>query len=116
MLNPNILKDQLDGMLLREDAIEFPDWLTPEFYAELCAEVRTHKGWENPRSARNESMDLMYNCLGLLHHLKIDRWDWRKPPAWALPLAGVTWDEVVTTVAPVEQKSRAWGDFGRVLA
>lgn len=116
MLNPNILKDQLDGMLLREDAIEFPDWLTPEFYAELCAEVRTHKGWENPRSARNESMDLLYNCIGLLHHMRVDRWDWSKPPAWALPLAGVTWDEVAPAATLIETKSRAWGDFGRVLA
>lgn len=116
MFNPTILKDQLDGLLLRDDAIEFPDWLPPEVYAELCAEQRTPKGWLNPRSARNEAWDLLYYCLGLLHHLKIDRWDWRKPPAWALPLAGVTWDEVATTVAPVEQKSRAWGDFGRVLA
>lgn len=118
MFNPNTLKDQLDGMLSRDDAIEFPDWLEADVYKELCAEVRTHRGWENTRSAPNELWDQFTYAIGLLHHLKVDRWDWRNPPAWALPFAGVTWTIEAPTGAPVEpvQKSRNWADFGRALA
>jgi len=118
MFNPNTLKDQLDGMLSRDDAIEFPDWLEADVYKELCAEVRAHRGWENTRSAPNELWDQFTYAIGLLHHLKVDRWDWRNPPAWALPFAGVTWTIEAPTGAPVEpvQKSRNWADFGRALA
>lgn len=118
MFNPNTLKDQLDGMLSRDDAIEFPDWLEADVYKELCAEVRTHRGWENTRSAPNELWDQFTYAIGLLHHLKVDRWDWRNPPSWALPFAGVTWTIEAPTGAPVEpvQKSRNWADFGRALA
>lgn len=88
-LNPNALKDQVSGMLDRTDPkgarINFPNWLPDSWYAELTAEVRTEKGWENPRRLRNESFDLLYYALGLClsSHIGIERIDWDKPPTWA---------------------------------
>lgn len=112
LLNSNVLKDQLDGMLQR-GAVEFPEWLDLEFYRQLCAEVRTAKGWENPRSARNEPWDLLYMALGAMHHKKWDRISWDDPPSWA-----AEWERntaIEGKVKPVEQVSQGWGDFARKL-
>ena len=89
MLNGLVLKDTVSSMLDRTDPkgarVNFPDWLPDAFYAELTAEVRTEKGWENPRSLRNESFDLLYYAVGLTltHHVGIERIDWDSPPSWA---------------------------------
>lgn len=87
-LNSNALKDQLDRMLDRiepgEGFIHFPEWLPDWFFAELCAEERTNKGWENPKGLRNESTDLAYIYLGLLAHLeKAGGLSWTRLPKWA---------------------------------
>jgi len=89
MLNTNLLKDQLNALLDREEPyggmIHFPDWLPDTYYGELTAEVRTEKGWENPRKLRNEAMDLLVYCLALMrsHHIRAEFLDWENPPAWA---------------------------------
>jgi phage terminase large subunit GpA-like protein len=89
MLNSNVLKDDLNGRL---DCMEpgkgmyrTPDWLSDSFYSELCAEIRTPKGWENPAGERNEAWDLSYYCIGLCvsELLGIERLDWNSPPGWA---------------------------------
>lgn len=88
MLNSNVIKDDLDGRL---DCIEptkgmfrFPDWLSDSFFAELCAEVRTPKGWIKA-SPRNEAWDLCYMMIGLAvsELLRIEHLDWNNPPGWA---------------------------------
>ncbi len=90
MFNPNMLKDALNGRL---DVIEpgrgmfhYPKWLPDSWYAEMCAEVRTEKGWENPQKLRNEAWDLSYYCLGVCISpklLNVEMIDWENPPAWA---------------------------------
>lgn len=107
MLNSNALKDTLNGRL---DCIEpgkgmvrFPDWLPDNFYAELCSEVRTDKGWEDPRGkARNEAWDLAYYCIGLCvsEILRVEKFDWSNPPGWAKE-----WDSN-DLVVNVSQKER----------
>lgn len=88
-INPNLLKDELDQRLNRTDPggqVLFPDWLDDNFYIELTVEVRDpHKGWENPKSFRNESWDLLVYCLAALltptvglEHISFD-----DPPSWA---------------------------------
>lgn len=63
----------------------FPDWLDDKFYAELVAEVRTTKGWENPKRRRNESWDLLCydHALCLSRLVRIEHLDWVDPPGWA---------------------------------
>lgn len=89
MLNSNVLKDDLNGRL---DCIapgrgmyRTPDWLSDDVYNELCVEMRTEKGWDNPSSSRNEQWDLSYYALGLGHsvYLKLELMDWANPPSWA---------------------------------
>lgn len=93
ILNPWLLKDQLNNMLGREpDAagegriaatVVFPNWVEDWFWAELVAETKTDKGWENLRNLRNEAWDLCYYGLGLAHYLRWDRIDWENAPSWA---------------------------------
>lgn len=87
--NSNMLKDDLDGRL---DCIEpgkgmyrTPDWLPSWFYGELCAEVRTGKGWEHAHGTRNEAWDLSYYCIGLAlsQMVRVEAIDWNNPPSWA---------------------------------
>lgn len=94
MLNSNLLKDDLNSRL---DCItpgkgmyRFPDWLSDSFYSELCSEVRTVKGWENPSNSRNEAWDLSYMMIGLCQsaYIRVDKIDWDNPPGWAAP-----WDK-----------------------
>lgn len=95
MLNPNVLKDTLNGMLpsveytadgiVRTGRIEFPDWLPESWFEELTAEIRTPKGWENKLKKRNESWDLLYYCIGCCVHRRIEHVLWDAPPAWLLP-------------------------------
>lgn len=90
MLNTDLLKDQVDGLLNRtaefSGRIVFPDWLPDTFFTELTVEVRTVKGWENPKKLRNEAWDLLvYDYgLGLLpRHVGAESLDWENPPDWA---------------------------------
>ena len=88
MLNPNLLKDDLNARL---DVMEpgkgmylMPDWLPDNFYAEMCAETRTERGWQNLGGARNEAWDLSYYCLGLCvsELVRIEGVIWENPPGW----------------------------------
>lgn len=93
LLNVNALKDQMDVLLDRRTAgggrINFPDWLSDEFWQELVAEVRTASGWEK-RSSRNETWDLLVYAMGLALYrpIRIEQIDWDNPPRWA-----EEWDE-----------------------
>ena len=91
LLNTTLLTDAVAANLKRADVgndyVHFPDWLPSWFYAEIVAETRTDKGWENPGRARNESFDLLcYAKAGYL--IKLDAYwkkeiNWDAPPAWA---------------------------------
>lgn len=91
ILNTTQLKDAVNANLKRADHgadyIHFPDWLPDWWYAELVAEIRTEKGWENSGRQRNESFDLMcYAKAGYL--IKLDGYwkkeiNWESPPPWA---------------------------------
>jgi phage terminase large subunit GpA-like protein len=87
LLNVNMLKDQMQNMLERNDttipAITYPAWLPDDWFNEMCAERRTVKGWENPRKARNEAWDLTNYAIGICVHKKVDRLNWEDPPAFA---------------------------------
>jgi phage terminase large subunit GpA-like protein len=88
-INSDQVKDQLDKMLERTDPgggrINFASWLPDTFYTELTVEIRTIKGWENPKNYRNESWDLLcYAIAGVLsRHVRIEQIDWTAPPSWA---------------------------------
>lgn len=91
-LNSNLLKDDLNGRL---DCIEpgkgmvrYPDWLPDSFYAEMCAEIRGPKGWENPSNRRNEDWDSAYVTIGVCvsELLRVEHLNWENPPGWAAPL------------------------------
>lgn len=92
-LNSNLMKDQISAMLSRSDPgggmVHFPHWLEDFIYTQLTTEIRTVKGWENPRQKRNEAWDLLYYCVGcsLLPPIGLERIKWDAPPSWA-----ETWD------------------------
>ncbi|TPN04554.1 terminase gpA endonuclease subunit [Mesorhizobium sp. B2-1-2] len=109
LLNSNLMKDRVSGMLARRVSDEgdengnggmlrFPDWMPAWFYNQMTTEIRTEKGWDNPRKRRNESFDLAYYALGLairpMEHtvpyvlFNIDRLNYDEAPGWAAP-----WDE-----------------------
>ncbi|QJI52970.1 head, terminase DNA packaging protein A [Xanthomonas phage FoX4] len=125
LINTNQMKDALSGRL---DCVEpgkgmlrFPDWLPNWFYSELCAEVRTPKGWENPSHTRNEATDLtcyaMAGCMSELlgvHHL-----DWNNPPRWAATHDRndmITSTDLPLAFDEVKSQSYSFADFGRQLA
>lgn len=96
LINTNMLKDRLDGILDRVDgnghSVIFPHWLPDWFYSELTVEVKVpNKGWQNPKKLRNEAWDLLVYDIGLClstRHIGIERLDWEKPPSWA-----AEWDD-----------------------
>lgn len=89
LFNSNLLKDdlnaRLDVMTPGKGMFRMPNWLDDRVYAELCAEIRTAKGWENPAGHRNEAWDLAYYGIGLCisELIKIESLDWENPPSWA---------------------------------
>lgn len=89
LLNTDILKDWVYSALGRSDAgagyVQFPDWLTFEFFKELCVETRNQKGrWENLKKLRNESWDLLTYCYALCLYLRAEKINWDNPePMWA---------------------------------
>jgi phage terminase large subunit GpA-like protein len=103
-INTNLVKDQVAAMLGREDTgelrsapgfgmIHYPDWAEDWLYTQLTAEIRTAKGWDNPRGKRNEAFDLLVYCVALTIEpsrvgIRLERIDWDRPPTWALD-----WDE-----------------------
>lgn len=88
MLNSNRIKDAVHKMLERTDPggrINFSSWIEDSVYEELTVEVRTPKGWENPKKRRNESWDLLCyaNALNSSKYIGGDRINWESPPTWA---------------------------------
>lgn len=86
----NLMKDQAHARLGRTDRpgggmVRFPIWAPNWLYTQLTAEVRTDKGWVNPRRFRNEAWDLFVYALTLTLHpnIRIEQIDWDRPPAWA---------------------------------
>lgn len=137
MLNSNLMKDRISNMLARRtaDAVEgetvggmlrYPDWMPEWFYNQMTTEIRTAKGWENPRKRRNEAFDLAYYALGMAIRpvetvvpyvvFNIDRLNFNEAPGWA-----AEWDDndfVVgeTAAAPVAKARKGFADLGGKLA
>ncbi|RRU90032.1 terminase [Stenotrophomonas maltophilia] len=92
LLNVDRLKDTVDANVKRAEPgpgyYHFPDWLPEAFYAELTAESRTAKGWENLAKRRNEAFDLCGYAEGMALWLKVPAINWTTPPPWAAP-----WDD-----------------------
>ena len=123
-LNSNLMKDMLSGRLENTEPgkgmFRVPAWLPDSYYAQLCAEVRTAKGWENPGRRRNEAWDLAYYALGLLISSPIgaEKIDWTNPPGWAAP-----WDQndlvfagETDSFAPEVKPAYDFRKLGRALA
>lgn len=87
LLNVDRLKDTVDANVKRAEPgpgyYHFPDWLPEAFYAELTAESRTAKGWENLANRRNEAFDLCGYAEGMALWLKVPGIKWDAPPVWA---------------------------------
>jgi phage terminase large subunit GpA-like protein len=115
------LNNRLDSIVPGKGMVHFAGWLQDWFFAELCAEMRGEKGWENPTNSRNEAWDLLYYCIGLCisQILKIENLDWDRPPAWA-----ADWDTNSLIALPDEAEKFAnrpkptydFERFGRELA
>ncbi|RRU32101.1 terminase [Stenotrophomonas maltophilia] len=92
LLNVDRLKDTVDANVKRAEPgpgyYHFPDWLPEAFYAELTAESRTARGWENLAKRRNEAFDLCGYAEGMALWLKVPAINWTAPPPWAAP-----WDD-----------------------
>jgi len=124
-LNSNLLKDDLNGRLdcltPGRGMYRFPDWLSDSFYAELCAETRTDKGWQNLANERNEQWDLSYMCIGLCvsELIRVEHIDWENPPGWA-----AEWDkndlihqpEAAARFSTNDSQRYNFADFGKALA
>ena len=102
IMNTDILKDQISGMLDRKGGtggvVHFPTWLPDWFYSELTAETRSpNKGWENPKNLRNEAWDLMAYAMAVCSSrlVRIEQIDWEAPPSWA-----AQWDKNDLISAP----------------
>jgi|SRR5215217_1893388 len=87
-LGTDLLKDEVGLALTRRhpgpNAFHLPEGLSDAHFAELCAEVRTEKGWEKRKGGlRNETLDLAVQARGLAIVLKAEKINWARPPAWA---------------------------------
>jgi phage terminase large subunit GpA-like protein len=90
-INSDLIKNELDHALDRTEPrggrINFPNWLSADFYNELCAEARDDKGkWEKIGQYRNESWDLLAYCLAacLDNRIGLEKPNfWTEPPSWA---------------------------------
>lgn len=125
ILNTNVIKDTLSNRLEcivpTKGMIRYPNWLPDNWYGEMCAEVRTSKGWENPTSSRNEAWDLCVYAIGacISKLLLVEKLDWDNPPGWAK-----NWDDndMVRTLespklfAKIENKVYDFGKLAEKLA
>ena len=89
MINTNVLKDAVAGDLARDvpgpGYVHLPQWLEPEIYDELTAEVRTDKGWIREKGAPNEAFDLHVYARAGCVILGAEKINWSNPPKWAEP-------------------------------
>lgn len=106
MLNVNLLKDQLDGLLEREGKageIHFNEHLADSNFSELTVEIKVpNKGWENPKSLRNETWDLLVYDIGLCLSRFIGE-EQLKPdnmPSWA-----AEWDDNDLVFLPTDARA-----------
>lgn len=105
MVHSNALKDtlanRLESTVPGKGMFVTPDWMPDFVYSELCAEIRTAKGWENPLSSRNEAWDLSYYMIGLCVSplIRIEQMDWDNPQGWA-----ADWDMNPLITAPFNNK------------
>lgn len=90
LMNTDILKDSISGMLDRTDdkggIVHFPAWLPDWFYSELTVEIRVaNKGWQNPKNLRNEAWDLLAYAMAVCSTrlVKLESINWDAPPSWA---------------------------------
>lgn len=100
LINSNMMKDQVHGMLGRPDRggmVRFPIWAEDWLYNQLTTEIRLPKGWENPSRKRNEAWDLLVYAVALCLHLtiRLEFIDWEAPPTWA-----EEWDKNTLIVEP----------------
>lgn len=128
LLNSNVLKDDLNGRLdvmqPGKGMYRTPNWLDDKFYAELCTEIRTLKGWENPAGHRNENWDLSYYAIGLCvsELIRVEALDWSNPPSWASDWAEDGWNDLVrkpeesSRFANTIKSSYDFSSFGKALA
>jgi len=106
MIGSNTVKDMLahrmECLAPGKGMYRLPNWLPDFVFTELCVEVRTPSGWDNPRDARNEAWDLSYYALALCISplIGIEQIDWSNPPSWAQD-----WDQNTLVTAP-NQKQR----------
>lgn len=85
------LKDEVTLALTRKEpgptSYHLSDRLDDRVFSELCAEIRTPKGWEvRKKGLPNEALDLAVMGKALVIVLKGERIDWERPPAWAAAL------------------------------
>ena len=125
ILNTNVIKDtlsnRLECLVATKGMIRYPNWLPDNWYGEMCAEVRTSKGWENPTSSRNEAWDLCVYAIGacISKLLLVEKMDWDNPPGWAKD-----WDnnDMIRTLespklfAKIENKVYDFGKLAEKLA
>ncbi len=108
ILNSNALKDVVVGRLQNtqdgKGRFRFPNWLPKWWFDEMCAEVRTEKGWERSMQKRNEGFDLSYYAMALLVSplLNAEFLDWQNPPNWAAP-----WDKNSLIISAAEKRAFA---------
>lgn len=136
LLNSTLMKDRISNMMARrvddEDIaggmLRYPDWMPDWFYNQITTEIRTEKGWENPRNRRNESFDLAYYALGLAIRpletgvpyvtFNLDRIDWGNPPGWAAEWEQndmVFGDELKQVETPKSREIQSFADLGKKL-
>lgn len=105
MINTNALKDalsnRLDSITPGAGMVHLGNWLPRTWYEEMCAEVRTAKGWENPKQLRNEAFDLTNYAQALAIEpqvLGIESVNWEgNVPPWL-----EVWDKNVMVTIPIE--------------
>lgn len=119
LINTNMVKDMADSRLgvntPGKGMVVHPDWLSNEYYRELCVEMRTTKGWENPNSERNEAWDLLVYCLAALlsPYIGAERMDWDRPPVWAEEWDKNTFVEIVTEKGVIVRAPASRYDFSK---
>lgn len=88
LLNVNMIKDGVFGDLARKvpgpGYVHVPDWIDPEYFAELAAETRTARGWE--ANGPNEAADLHTYARAACFVLGAEGIHWERPPPWAVAL------------------------------
>lgn len=87
-INGQMLKDDLDGRLNSvtpgAGMYHFPSDVPDEVYKEMCAEIRTDKGWQRVAKSPNEAWDLAAYCIGMcIGPLSVEKLNWDNPPGWA---------------------------------